>query len=277
MIKSKSEKPRKIRKNRFKKGARRKERRWPGRIFAGLKLFALMLLLLAASALFMAGYAAVTQSDYFRTEKIKIKGNLKLSPQQVLDQAGIRSGDNLLALNLHLVRERLLANPWIDEAQVVREIPETIVISVQEHHPLARVDLGKIFLMNTDGRIFKEAEETDAEALPLITGIEYADISLEENGVSKNIQAIIKVLDISKCSRSPIVFDQLDRIHLDSEMGITLTLKENELLINLGFDDYEQKFSRFKQLRRLLQSKKNWHGFKAVDLNNPERVVVQFG
>ncbi len=273
----KSEKPNKVRKNRFKKNARRQPRRWPGRLLAGLKLIALMVMLLAASAVFMAGYAAVTQSTYFRTRDIQISGNKRLTAQAVLTQAGIRKGDNLLALNLHLVREKLLAEAWIEDTYVGREIPGTIIIDIKEHVPLARVDLGKEFLINTKGRIFKEATEKDTKALPLITGIEYADINLGEKSPSKNIAAVLKVLDISKCRTSAIGFDQLDRIHLDREMGITLTLKQNEVRVKLGFDRYEYKFSRFKRLQSHLESKETWHNYKTVDLNNPDLVVVQFG
>ena len=82
----------------------------------GLKLIALIAVLMGFSALFMVGYAAVTRTDYFRTEAIKVSGASRLTESAILTQAKIHKGDNLLAINLGLVRKRLLAHPWVATA-----------------------------------------------------------------------------------------------------------------------------------------------------------------
>lgn len=272
----KENKPRKIRKNKFKKNARPKQRRWPGRIWVGLKVMILVAVLLAASALFMAGYSTVTRMAYFQTKQILISGNHRLSQAAILTQTGIHMGDNLLALNLRLVRERLLADPWIDEVRVFREIPQTLTIEVEEHQPLARVDLGRIYLMDTKGRIFKSVGKHDDSQLPLISGIEYADIHLGKNRVSPNVTAILRVLEMSKVENNAIAYHDLEKIHIDKELGIMLTLKQEQVRIQLGFDQYEKKLDRLEKLQHLLAGKRKWHNYKTIDLNDPDRVVVQF-
>jgi cell division protein FtsQ len=267
----------KTRRNRLKKDVARQRRLWRTRLWAGLKLTALMTALLAASALFMVVYAAVTSADYFRTQTIEVIGNQRLSAQTILEQSGIRRGDNLLALNLRLVRERLLDHAWIEAARVTRDIPETITIRVQEHVPLARIDLGRQFLINGRGRIFKEVESGDPGDLPRVSGIVYADISLGGEDLGPAMRAVVQVLRISQAQQGGLSYGDIARLHLDREMGVTLTLKHPERIVRMGFGDYEAKFERFKGLTAHLARNAEWRDFIAVDMNNPERVVVQLG
>ncbi|MBR9982396.1 MAG: FtsQ-type POTRA domain-containing protein [Desulfatitalea sp.] len=264
------------RSNRFKKDTTHQRARWRGRLWVGLKLTGLMAVLIGFSALFIAGYAAVTRADYFRTQAIEVLGHQRLSTQTILDQAGVRRGENLLGLNLRLVRERLLSHPWIETARVTREIPDTIVIHVSEHVPLARVDLGRHFLINRAGRIFKEVGSDDPVDLPLVTGMAFRDISLGDDALAPAMKAVLTVLQLSEQQRGMLGYDQIARVHLDEAMGVALTLAADQRIVKLGFGQYEVKFARFNRITDHLAQNDRWRHCVAVDLNNPDRVVVQW-
>ncbi len=263
------------RKNRLKKNIRQRRRRWIGRLATGLKLVMLMVVLIAVSAIFMVGYAAVTQSDYFCTQSIRIQGHSRLTRDDILSQAQIQTGDNLLAVNLRQVRKRLLAHPWIGTARVAREIPGTIYIYVTEHTPLAVVDLGRKFMVNTRGRIFKEFSKDDPQDIPLVTGIVYADISLGNDDLGKAMSAVVQVLKISRSKEKAISYKDIRGVHLDPEMGITLSVWPDQRKIKLGYSQFKAKNGRLRQLLPHLKQNKMWRGFNTIDVNNPDRVVVQ--
>lgn len=265
------------RKNRFKKHARQKRRQWVRRIVVSLRLIVLMVLMLTVSALFVAGYAAVTRTEYFKAQSIKVIGLKRLSQPAVLAQAGIARGDNVLAVNLRLVRKRLLAHPWIATARVAREIPETIIIEIKEHAPLAIVDLGRKFLINTRGRIFKEHAPDDPAGLPLVTGIAYGDISLGDDALTAAMRAVLDVLHASRTRHNVLPYQQIQQVDIDPQMGITLTVWEERRKIKMGFTDYASKYNRLKQLLPYLKQRSDWRDFSAIDVNNPDRVVVQLG
>lgn len=269
------EKKRPARRNRFKKRKQPKPRRLLGRLLAGAKMASLVVLLLAASAAFMVGYAAVTQSAYFNTRSIRISGESRLSEAAVLKQSGIKPGENLLAINLKLVRKRLLANPWISEASVAREIPGTIRIVIAEQHPLAVLDLGRKFIINRHGRIFKEYGEGDPQALPLVTGIDYADISLGRDRLTPTMRVLLEVLTLSKAGKSVLPYGQIRNLHMDAEMGVTLRAWKNEREIKLGSSRFEYKYRQLRKLLPYLKANPAWEGFQMVDLTNPDRVVVR--
>ena len=271
------EKKKQIRKNKFKKDPRKRRRLILDRLAVGAKLFAVVVLLLGFSALFMVGYAAVTRTDYFRADAIQVKGMSRLTKSAVLGQAGIRKGDNLLALNLSLTRKRLLAHPWIATAYVAREIPGTIRIEITEHQALAVLDLGRKFLINTHGRIFKEYNPDDPRDLPLVTGMAYWDISLGDDALSPVMAAVVEVLRISRTSDSTIEYNQIRNVEVDPELGVSLKVWEDQRLIKLGFAHFEDKYRRIGKLLPYLKHSPQWSGFESIDANNPDRIVVQTG
>ena len=265
------------RKNRFKKKRRNRRGQWLRRLLGGAKLLAVIVVVLAASALFMAGYAAVTRSVYFRTKAITVDGQARLTETALLTQAQLKTGDNLLAVNLGLVRKRLLAHPWIETARVTREIPERIHITIKEHTPLAVVDLGRQFLLNDQGRIFKELQPSDPQHFPLVTGIVYSDISLGRNALTPAMAAVVKVLHLSSAKNSAIPYDDIRGIHHDQEIGLAMRLGENQRTIKMGLAPYEDKYRRLKQLLPHIRRNSKWRQFDTIDVNNPNRIIVKLG
>jgi cell division protein FtsQ len=263
------------RKNRYKKSVKKRRRVWTGRLVAGAKLISLVTAVLAASALFMAGYAAVTQSDYFRAKTISVSGYSRLSQKTVLSQAQLSPGDNLLAVNLQVVRKRLLAHPWIAAARVAREIPETIHINIEEHACMAIVDLGRKFLLNRSGKIFKEYERQDPRQLPVVTGIAYSDLSLGGDARSRAMSHVLDVLRISRAKGGIIAYKEIRQVHWDPEMGISLTVWDDKRTIKLGLGQFEVKYGRLEQLLPRLKQNPNWRNFSILDVNNPDRIVMR--
>ena len=141
------------------------------RIMLGIKITAAVAGFAATTGFFILIHEIVTQCDYFAAETITISGTRRLTHDQVARQARIRTGDNILSVNLSLVRKRLLAHPWIAEAGVSREIPSGLRIRIEEHSPLAVVDVGKKFLINHSGIIFKAWDASDPADLPVVNGL----------------------------------------------------------------------------------------------------------
>ncbi len=264
-----------VRKNRYKKRVKKDRRRLWGRLLVGAKLFSLVAILLAASAVFMVGYAAVTQSVYFSTRAIHVLGEARLSQAEVLKQSGIKSGENLLAINLKLVRKRLLAHPWISSASVAREIPGTLRISISEHRALAVLDLGRKFIVNHQGRIFKEHGESDPQDLPLVTGIVYADISLGDDHLTPAMKVLMEVLALSKTEKSILPYDQIRTLNMDAEMGVTLGMWKDDRKIKLGLTRFDYKYGQLEKLLPHLKYNPKWKGFQSIDVTNPDRIVVR--
>ena len=93
------------RKNR-RKGKKAKRRfMFLGRFLLIFKILFALGVLAATSGLFIFVHDVVTQCDYFRAQTLTIEGYERLSQKQIADQAQVRKGMNVLAINLTMVRK----------------------------------------------------------------------------------------------------------------------------------------------------------------------------
>ena len=287
-------KRRKPRKN-YRKGIRRKRQfAFLRRLAIGFYTIAGVAGLLATSCLFIFVYDVITQCDYFRVQSLKIEGMKRLTAKQIVQQARVSKGVNVMAVNLSMVRKRLMANPWIAEAEVRREIPSGLYIRIKEHVPLAIVVLDRKYIINEHGQVFKAWAATDTDRLPLVSGLQRADFRTQgktsdlalpqEAGQAKPSQnnhfnakplaAVMQVLTLGKQARSILPNRYIKKILVDREIGITLEAFKQIKTIVLGYHNYPLKYAMLKNILRYRKQKRNFPDFDRVDLNNVNRIVV---
>ena len=263
-----------IRKNRYKNkkpaqkaSARRMAGIWL-KAFIGAAGFCL------AGVIFIFGYDALTQCDYFRSAVITINGEGRLSEQMILEAADIQCGDNILAVNLGRVRKRLVAEPWIKNAGVRRELPSRLIIRVEEHRPLAVLDVGRCFLIDQAGDIFKEAAPAEMSGLPIIAGIDYAQWKSPENPETKPYTAVMAMLKALDENAAFFGTRGVQEISVDPEMGLTLRASAPVPSVHMGYGAYEKKLQRFGRVFARLQSDAKLPEIKSVDAYNPDRMIA---
>jgi cell division protein FtsQ len=240
--------------------------------------------LILTTGFFILVYDLATQCDYFATRQISIEGTQRLNPETVARQAGIRRGDNILAINLSLVRKRLLAHPWIAEAEVRREIPCRLIIRVKEQNALALVDFGQKFLINRQGQIFKAWDPSDPADLPVVSGLDVSDLPIwgqpqapEKRSTSvhsASFKAVMQVLQMGLQQGSILPNRLVRQISVDRQIGLTLYAFDGIKAINLGYSDFPGKYHMLANLFSYFKRQPNILDFDRIDLNNLERVVI---
>lgn len=280
-----------IRKNYYKNSNANKHAKIIQRFTFCLKMIVGIAALSIMSLCFIFGYDFFTQYDCLRTESLIVTGNDKLSEKQVTKQAQINKGVNILSVNLSMTRKRLLAHPWISEAEVARKLPNQIVIRIKEHKPLAILDIGRKFIINIHGEIFKEKSESDTENLPVISGLKFSDLNIPgephpsyskvrggEYAHDTPFDAIMAVLQLGQEAESILPNRLIKKIRVDREMGLTLYMLDYESgrikAIKLGYNDYTNKYDRLKNMLFYLNKRKRFSDFDSIDLNNLNRIVV---
>jgi cell division protein FtsQ len=228
----------------------------------------------AMSALFIFGHDLMTQCSYFECERIIIEGTERLSEKQVKEQADIKDNMNILSLNLFIARNKLLGHPWIEQARVGREFPNTLFIRITEHKPLAVLDLGDKFILNTNGLIFKKLEPDDSEILPIISGLSYSDIRTTRDTGSIRFVSVMEVFRLGEVSDSVIPNDLIQRIDVDRQIGLSLYTTDQEKIIKLGFENYSEKYGQLKKVIFQLKDQDTFNDYQFIDLINPDRIVV---
>jgi len=217
----------------------------------------------------------LTQCDYFRAEDIKISGGKRLSDQEVLKYAGIQRGDNILSINLSLARTRLMDHPWIEDVEIRRELPSGISVRVREHSALAVLDMGRKFLINHKGEIFKENEVSDPKNLPYVCGLDYSDLNASDKKRSVPLSAVLEWLLIESKESFILPEMKIEKITVDREIGITLQISGGVRSICLGYNDYSSKKNRLRRIVRYLRNRSQLKEIQSINLINPDRVILR--
>ena len=263
-----------LRKNYYKNSDARKRNKMLKRFVFGLKLMVVGTALVFVSLLFVFSYDFLTQCDYFKAKELMVNGAHRLTQNQVLQQANITTGVNIFSVNLSKVRKRLLAHSWIEDAEVRRELPSGINIKVKEQKPLAVLDLGRKFIINTHGEVFKEMDKTDQCNLPMISGLEFSDINVKGESRSIPFDAVMKILGLGKKPESVLPYSLIKKIHVDREMGLTIYAFDHIREIKIGYNNYPDKYAMLKDVLFFLEKNGGFSRLESIDLNNLNRIVV---
>ena len=228
--------------------------------------------------LLAASYTAVIHYKGFNAKHVGVTGQSRLTEEMVLRQAGIYPGENIFKVNLSVARQRLLTLPWIQKAEVVRELPDKIQIRIHEHEPMAIVDMNTKYLMNTEGDIFKHVGG-EKDELPIISGLSPQDIQVAGRLPMKNEsnphKAVMNIIKLAKAPDSGLPINQIKRILVDREIGLTLMTSGAAKIIKLGYDNYPDKIIRLNQVLKYLNEKAHVLNVDTIDLHNINRIVVK--
>ncbi|MFZ5564053.1 MAG: cell division protein FtsQ/DivIB [Thermodesulfobacteriota bacterium] len=232
-------------------------------------------LLAGISAAFVAGYGFVTGCDYFAVRSVRVEGAGLLSAEDVTRAAGVRTGENIFAIHLGVARQRLLAEPWIAEAELYRELPGAVIIRVREHAPVAVLDLGDRFFVDGTGSIFKRVEPSDAASLPMIHGLDYGDIPVAGRPGSRAFDAAMEVLDTGSRIERFIFGMRIREIRVDRDTGVILHAFDTIDEVRLGYGDYVDKFRRLNRIVAHFRKNGEQPPISMVGLQWPDRIVVK--
>jgi len=251
-----------------------------------LKFIFIIVLIMLTCLFFIFTHDYVTQSTYFSINEISIHGLTQLTKSQALIQAGLKPGDTLLNINAFKIKKRLVAHPWIKAASIKRKPPHTLEIFIQEEVPLAWVDIKNTppLLINTQGVPFAPYPlETIAfkMELPLIKGF-----VLEKKEDRWGFHGTLYQKVVGLLTSDPGL--PITSITADITTGIAVNTHflskdhsgqsvETPITLKLGFSQFKSKFETAGKIFHYLQQQTMETNIAAMDLFNPERVIVTPG
>lgn len=174
------------------------------------KVMAVALLIVAAGGvIWLLGQGVMSVRDalfvsneHFNIREIDAVSTGQLTPGHIKEYSGIVEGENLFALDLAVVRERLEVVPTIREVSIQRVLPSRLVLRVDERIPMARVaqsDSGFFFSVDEESHVLGLAG-SKLRNLPVIRGFSDRGITpgsvMRDAGTADALQ-LISLLDNS--------------------------------------------------------------------------------
>ncbi len=107
----------------------------------------------------------------FRIRSIALTGHRHVNREEVLAIAGITGTSSLLFLDVDRARERLKANPWIADANVLKLYPGELEIGIKEREAFALWQKdGRVQVIADDGTVLEPYVAPHLTHLPLVVG-----------------------------------------------------------------------------------------------------------
>jgi cell division protein FtsQ len=238
-----------------------------GDFFAAMGL---LLAIAALSSLMIYSFSVLISRPYFEIKEISVRGLKELTEKDVLASAEIKPAQNLLAINIDAVIRRVAANQWVKNVYIGRELPNKLVLEVQERSPLVLVKQGSDFyLMDGEGFVFKKLGKSDQVDLPVLTGFNVQD--------KTKTPLFLSMLDLLKTISSSSHYAYLgtiSEIHIDDVFGLSL-ISGTGLYVKLGIGGFESKLKKLTLVLADLEQRGMKNGYLCIDLSDESKVTVQ--
>jgi len=188
-------------------------------------------------------YGNFTDSGFFTLRNVELRGNLRAPRDELLSSLYQNTSRGLWWTDLDELRGKLRQHPWVRDAEVVRVLPDTLRVTINEREPfaLARLLSGTLVWVDRDGVVldeqgaFKGAGETE-RVVPLLSGlIEGSDAESREANRKQlqTFEEVVKSLDQGE----PSLLDRVDEIHFDELDGLHLQISGRPVKVIASLED----------------------------------------
>lgn len=225
-----------------------------------------------ATAGVMLGVQLARESDYFTVRNVRVIAQSRVSEQEIAGASDVRLGTGIFSLDLNLIGRKIEENPWIARAEVVRSLPDEIVITVSEHVPRAIVQLDYLYYVDADGVVFKLLDSADRLDFPIITGLsrQYL-LDHPDEGAAWLRQALALVSELE--GRRRFKLDDVSEVQVDLAEGLVVHTRQHGVPILFGQDDFGGKLDRLERIYADLKPRLT--ALHYIDLNVADRIIVK--
>ena len=113
----------------------------------------------------------VSEAAGLVVREVIVEGRLKTRKSTLLKALNVSEGDNILAINMREMRDRINELPWVKYARIQRHLPNKISLTLVERTPMARWQTNrKLKLIDDHGDVIPRVDLARYSNLPIIIG-----------------------------------------------------------------------------------------------------------
>jgi cell division protein FtsQ len=266
-----------------------------GRTLARLRLT--VVIIVAVSVLVMTCYGLyrlvkssadrlVYNNPRFAIQQIVVDNDGVLTPERVVQFAGVQVGQNLLSLDLSQVRNNLEMLPLVRAVEVRRMLPNRLFIRVDERIAMAQLRVptrelvNSVFYIDRTGVVMKPIKLADGTVLqpqmprpvPTLTGVPLTDLRVGRQVESEQIYRALELLDkLDQAVAGSLM--EVEQIDLSKARQLVLTTRQHTQ-VKLDVEDFPQQLRRLGVILRWAQQRQK--SVQVVDLTVNRGVPVTF-
>jgi cell division protein FtsQ len=249
-----------------------------GRLGRWLLIGAMVTGLAVMAAAAVAIHSFFMQDARFRIEtasSIQVLGNSEVTRPQLLSVFGGDIGRNIFHVPLPVRRAELEQLPWVEQATVMRLLPNQLRVAVTERVPVAFVRAGnRIGLVDQHGVLLEMPPAMMAAkhySFPVVNGVT-AEQSAEERRACMQVYSdFMRALSGADSG----VIGQLSEVDLSDPEDVRVLLPSagSDLLVHFGSEDFAARWARLEQ--KLPGWRQQYPRLAGVDLRYQRQTVLE--
>ncbi|KAF0187827.1 MAG: cell division septal [Desulfobulbaceae bacterium] len=197
---------------------------------------------------------AVADIKFFKIREISITGCRVTTPALLRELAGVRYQASLLALSPDHIEAILRMHPWIAKAEVKRDWPDVLIVTIQEYAPEALVVRevsggSQFFYLDKSGVVFAPVEPGGELDFPVVTGLTGKE---DAETLRKATTEALALLKLVRQNNPNLPLQNLSEMHVDQDAGMTIYLADYPFPIYFGKGEIRTKYSRLKRVLEVL-------------------------
>ena len=205
-------------------------------------------------------YAAVAADAGFEVKRVEVRGVDRMNELKIYERVLGAKNRAMPLVNVHEVRSELVDLPWVKDARVSRQLPDTLVVDVVERKPhavLRKPD--RYVLIDKDGEELEPIAKKNTKGMLVISG----------PGSGQQVAALSKLLDSAPALRSKV-----SAAEWIGNRRWNITFNTDQVLaLPQGDEESAQAFIKFAQMdgrNRVLGG-----DLATIDMRNPGRIYAR--
>ena len=213
----------------------------------------------------------VYENPEFAIRQVDVQTDGVIPSDQLHRWSGVQPGDNLIALDLAVVKRNLEFEPLINSVSIERVLPRTLKIRVTERHPVVQINVLRpdnlvftVYQLDAAGMVMQPVDprarvvpfsQLKDGPLPVINlnGVNVSQLQAGHFATQPQLLAAVQL--VSAFNRSPMAgLCGLRRIDV-SAPGVVVVKTAANGEITFGAQNFEQQLRRWREIYDLARSR----------------------
>jgi cell division protein FtsQ len=212
------------------------------------------------------------------SDSVEITGVKNASRAHVMEVAGADIGRNIFYVPLDDRKKQLEQIPWVEEASVMRLLPNRIAVTIHERTPVAFAQIGsRISLIDANGVVMgMPADRKTKHSFPVIRGITETEPLSSRAAAMKIYNRLVSELGGTdgESVSSPNYVKQLSEVDLSDPENVKVTANDpgGTMVVHLGKEDFLPRYKLY--VAHIAEWRQQFQNVQSVDLRFEGQVVV---
>ena len=207
----------------------------------------------------------------FRCGDIEVRGNARYSAAEIIARSGLKTGDNLLHVNVAEAADNVINSlAYIDKAEVKPSFPTKFIITVSEAERWYALSQGGVTVaVSRMGRII---EQGNTDGLTVVKGFDAESVETGKWLKSKT-EGKDEIPQIVFDAAEKAGLEELDEIDMTDRFAVKLSVDGGRVVLELGpATDVEGKL---RVAAAIIEKELGAEESVTLLLTNPEKVAVR--